>query len=253
MTFLNRWIGCVLISALIFSVSGPADGAEPAVDFLDGVKSYNEGRYEEAAHRFETVAEQGVVNGALYYNAGNAWFKAGDIGRAMLWYERALIRMPHDPDLTYNHAYVSGLVRDKVDDRPSPIVTVLFFWKDLIGVQTIQILAIVLFAVFWVLRIVAMLRSGRSMKGAHWVVLGFALVFMLTASFDYYQARFHPRATVLADTVSVRSGLSDDATELFVLHSGTRVDVDDERRGYVKIRFSGDKIGWVKKELIEFI
>ncbi|GAB6094411.1 tetratricopeptide repeat protein [Desulfatiferula olefinivorans] len=242
-------LAVVLMSALC----GPVAAAEPAADFLDGVKRYNEGRFEDAARLFESVADKGVVNGALYYNAGNAWFKAGDIGRAMLWYERALVRMPHDPDLIYNHAYVSGLLRDKIDDRPSPIVTVLFFWKDLLGARIIRILALVLFAAFWVLRVVDMLRSGRSVRGVQWVVLGLALVFILTASADYYRARFHPRGTVLADTVSVRSGLSDDSTELFVLHSGTRVEVDDERRGYVKIRFSADKIGWVKKEFIEII
>lgn len=242
----------VIVVALLWSGLS-ARASEPARDYLEAVTHYNEGEFTQAAGLFERVADQGVVNGKLYYNIGNAYAKQGDVGHAMLWYERALKLIPHDPDLIYNHTYVSGLLKDKVEERTSPVYTVLFFWKDLLNPGTVRWLAIGFFGFFWILVLVAMVRSKRIMGLLNSVLLIFALIFSMTGYYDYYTDHFHKKAVVLTDTVSVRSGLSDESTELFVLHSGTRIGVDDERRGYIKIRFSGDKIGWVKKEDVEII
>lgn len=248
-----RHISLLGLLALMLVGHTPAYATETAQDYLEAVKLYNEGHYDKAANLFETISGMGVVNGKLYYNAGNAWFKAGSVGRAMLWYERAMKLIPHDPDLMYNHDYVAGLLKDKVEDKGSPVLAVLFFWKEMLTARMIQWLALIFFLVFWILLVIRMFRSGRSMKVTHWIVLSLAVVFTSTAFYDFYDAHYNKQAIVLSDTVSVRSGLTDDSTELFVLHSGTRVAVDDERRGYMKIRFSGDKIGWVKMKDIEII
>ncbi|MBU1172912.1 MAG: tetratricopeptide repeat protein [Proteobacteria bacterium] len=241
-----------MMSLMIFVHAG-AQASEAAREYLEGIQLYNQGHYEKAATLFETVAEKGVINGKLYYNAGNAWFKEGNIGRAMLWYERALNIMPHDPDLRYNHDYVTGLLKDKSEDKTSPVFKVLFFWKEMLNKNIIRWLALGFFLIFWVRVVIGMLNSGRSMKLIDWLFLSLALVFTFTSFNDFYNARFNEHAIVLVESVSVRSGLTEESTELFVLHSGTRVGVDDELRGYVKIRFSDDKIGWIKREDIEII
>lgn len=246
-------LGCLTVFLVLSLVASPSSSAsESARIFLDGIKQYDEGRYEQAATSFEKVAQTGVVNEKLFYNTGNAWFKAGHMGKAMLWYERALRLSPNDPDLVFNHQYVSGLLKDKVEDKPSALYAVLFFWKDLLGRTAIQWLAISLFLIFWARVIITMVRS-RHLRVPDWTLAVLALVFSLTAVYDYYDARFHKQAIVVAGEISVRSGLSDTSIRLFVLHEGTCVAVDDERKGYIKIRFSKDKIGWVKKEDLEII
>lgn len=228
-------------------------GAEPARDYLEAVKLYNEGKFQESAALFETVAGQGVINGKLYYNIGNAYAKQGDVGHAMLWYERAMKLIPHDPDLIYNHTYVTGLLKDKVEEKRSPVYSVLFFWKDLLTPAMIKGLGLFIFLVFWIRVIVALLRAKRPVKLIDSILLIFALIFTLTSYYDYFDSHFHKKAVILSESVAVRSGLSDESTELFVLHSGTRIDVNEERRGYIKIKFSDDKIGWVKRADIEII
>jgi uncharacterized protein YgiM (DUF1202 family) len=98
-----------------------------------------------------------------------------------------------------------------------------------------------------------MIKPVKGLKFASGMFLVLSLVFIMTAYYDYYDNHFNKKAIVLTETISVRSGLTDDSTELFVLHEGTKVGVDDELRGYVKIHFSDDKIGWVKKKDIEII
>jgi uncharacterized protein YgiM (DUF1202 family) len=45
----------------------------------------------------------------------------------------------------------------------------------------------------------------------------------------------------------VRSGFTDSATQLFVLHAGTKVRVERQTDAYLLIRYTEDKIGWIKK------
>jgi uncharacterized protein YgiM (DUF1202 family) len=51
----------------------------------------------------------------------------------------------------------------------------------------------------------------------------------------------------------VRSGLTEDSTELFVLHAGTKVKIGKERNGFYRISFSDTKIGWLKKSEVGII
>jgi tetratricopeptide (TPR) repeat protein len=54
-------------------------------------------------------AKSGQTTAALFYNLGNASFRAGDLGRAILNYERALVLEPQHPEADAN----LRLARDK--------------------------------------------------------------------------------------------------------------------------------------------
>ena len=79
------------------------------------------------------------------------------------------------------------------------------------------------------------------------VMLTIGLIFILTAAYNDYETDYIKEAVILPARVSIRSGLTDDATELFVLHAGTKVKIDKEKDDYIRISFSEGKIGWIKK------
>lgn len=239
------------LTILISPVTVHAAGAES--DYLEAIKMYNQGDFANAAPLFESIAAKHVVNGDLYYNIGNAYFKKGDVGKSILWYERALKLIPGDPDLIFNHNFVSGLVVDKAETKSNPLMDVLFFWKKKISTRTSAFMAVSLFVLFILSSTIRTLKPVRWLKYPERVIFGISLIFIISTFHDYYKDRFEKKAVVISDTVSVRSGLSQDATELFLLHEGTRVNVDEELRGYAKIKFSDDKIGWVEKKDLEMI
>jgi tetratricopeptide (TPR) repeat protein len=243
---------CVLILGVIFFMPGRST-ADDASDFLDAVKLYNAGDYAGAASLFSGIAGKGVVNGILFYNAGNAYFKSGDIGHSLLWYERALKLIPGDPDLVYNYDYVNGLVKDKAEDKSSPVFRILFFWHHMMSLKAVQLAGILFFTMFSIIMMIRAFKQFRGGRPMAWICLSLSLIFSLTAYYDFYDSHFNRKGIVIDETVTVRSGLSDDATELFVLHQGIKVSVDDMLKGYVKIRLSDDKIGWIKKESVEII
>ncbi len=247
----NILIFVLFLPLLLVSVNVYA--SENARMYIDGIKYYNDGDFDKSVEIFEKIVDTGVKNGELFYNLGNANFKSGNLGKAILWYERASKLTPNDPDLKFNFQYVKGFVKDKSDEKGFSVYKVLFFWKQLLGQNTIKWCGISLSCLFWIMIIFQLVKGRKLMKIHTGLTLTLALIFILTASYDYYSERFIKKAVILSAKVSVRSGLTDDSTELFILHVGTSVSVEDKRKNYIKIRFSEGKIGWVEKESLEII
>jgi tetratricopeptide (TPR) repeat protein len=237
----------LLVFLMLFCSARITCAGETARTFLDGIKDYKEGRFAEAAAAFSSIADKGINNGKLFYDTGNAYLKNGNIGNAILWYERAMKLLPHDPDLKFNYEYAQSLTKDEKGDKELPLVRILFFWKYLVPQIWIQWAAIIFNLIYWVLLTVRMIRRNKRFQTPGHVVLALALLFTLTAVYNNNESAFNKEAVILPDKVSIRSGLTDDATELFVLHAGTKVIIDKERDDYIRIAFSEGKIGWIKK------
>ncbi len=242
--------GCAAVMLGLLALAGPADAAEDrsaaARTFLEGVEAYRRGAYGAAVAAFRTLAASGVRNPHLYYNLGNACLKSGDLGPAILWYERALKLAPDDPDLAFNHAYATSLVKDEREDESAPVYRILFFWRRLLSPRAAAAVALVFNGLFWLALTVRFLRRKRVMKGVAYPLLAAALIFTATALYNYYEAACLREGIVLPETISVRSGLSEDATELFVLHAGAKVAIQGQKEEFYRIWFSEGKIGWVK-------
>ena len=85
--------------------------------------------YRRALHRYELIARQGVRNAGLYYNIGNAYFRLGDLGRAVLYYRRALLLNPADPNVRHNLVYARSKRADRITaDQVSAALRILLFW-----------------------------------------------------------------------------------------------------------------------------
>ncbi|MBF0377015.1 MAG: BatD family protein [Desulfamplus sp.] len=235
--------------------------------FLEGVKAYHNGDFQTAAEKFLSIVQgkvidsgsnsydktqtEGIKNPYLYYNLGNAYIKAGDVGRAILWYERAKKEIPLDPDLRFNLDYARGFVTDLNENFD--ISELIFFWKDYFPPQIIQYLAIALSFIFFIYSGLRVPKRKKIFTPAG-VIIFLALVFAGCTSFYlYYSNYFNQFAIVVSKEASVRSGNSKDATQLFILHSGTKVRVEEIKDNYLKIFFSKDKIGWVSVADAEII
>jgi tetratricopeptide (TPR) repeat protein len=247
----NIWI---LFPVLFFLAFSPRVGAySHAGLYFDGIKAFHAGHFDEAASIFSRIAGEGVTNDKLFYNLGNTYYKKNDLGRSILWYERALRLNPEDPDLKFNLEFVRSRVKDLGEDRTNSIFRILFFWKYALSEAAIRWAALISNGIFWILLTLQAMRRKRIPRLVTGVAGTLVLILALTAGVQYYENRFMKKAVILSEKVIVRSGWSEDATELFVLHAGTRVEVEKQERGYYRIYFSKGKIGWVKKETAEII
>ena len=86
----------------------------PQTAFFRANTLYTQGQYAEAVEAYEAVLQSGLASGNVYFNLGNAYFKAGQVGRAILSYERARRFLPSDPDLAANLGFARSLTGAEV-------------------------------------------------------------------------------------------------------------------------------------------
>jgi tetratricopeptide (TPR) repeat protein len=244
----------ILISFLSLIITTlPCHAQEKARQFISAMEAYKAQDYATTISNLETLAKSGIRNGALYYNLGNAHLKNNDLGRAILWYERSLALLPNDPDLRFNYDYARSLTRDATEEDSTSLAQIIFFWKYQLSPRTIIYSALGFNLLFWGLLLAKRMTRRRGFRYAATGALVPALVFILTASFNYYEDTHRQQGIVLAEKVSIRSGLKETSTELFVLHAGAKVTVVKQMKDHLQIRFTDDKIGWVEKATVDLI
>ena len=79
---------------------------------------YADKNYEQAALIYESLMKQGE-SADLYYNYANTQFRLNNLGRAILFYERALVLAPFDRDIKSSLEYANSLSTDKINGYES--------------------------------------------------------------------------------------------------------------------------------------
>lgn len=244
----------VILAILIFVPCHDsfAQNPENTRAFLNGIRLYQQDQFEKSVDEFLKIAETGIRNGKLFYNLGNAYLKTGELGRSILWYERAFKLIPDDPDLNFNLEFTRSMVTDERDEKRTSVLKVLFFWHHLLSDQSVRLIAVISNLVFWLILAssllpVKSLKTSTPVKVFKYLTFTIALVFTIISFYHYFSERNVNHGIILPEKISVRSGITENSTELFLLHSGTKVRIERQNGDYYRICFSEDKIGWLKK------
>ncbi len=99
----------VWFTAILFFVTTGALFADAASDFAKANREYAAGHFQAATEGYEALVRTSQSNASLFYNLGNAWYRRGDLARAILNYERALALEPRHAEAIAN----LRLVRDQ--------------------------------------------------------------------------------------------------------------------------------------------
>src|SRR5713101_9789182 len=91
-----------LLTFLLCAVSTSSAFAQLDSDFAKANQDYAQGNFKEAISGYEALARSGQWSANLFYDLGNAYFRTGDFGRAILNYERALTLERHHPEAAAN-------------------------------------------------------------------------------------------------------------------------------------------------------
>src|SRR5881275_144172 len=94
-------VAVFLATALVvFLATSPF--AQGDVDFAKANQEFAQGHFKEAITGYEGLIRAGQWSANIFYDLGNAYFRTGDFGRAILNYERALALDRHHPEATAN-------------------------------------------------------------------------------------------------------------------------------------------------------
>jgi tetratricopeptide (TPR) repeat protein len=95
-------VSACVIAILCSAVSAASSFAQAEGDFTKANQEYAQGHFKEAISDYEALVRAGQWSANLFYDLGNAYFRVGDFGRAILNYERALALERHHPEATAN-------------------------------------------------------------------------------------------------------------------------------------------------------
>ena len=217
--------------------------------YNEGNRYYTQAEFHNAIRLYEEASRH-ASNGALQYNLGNAYFKAGRIGKAIINYHRAHFLSPRDPDIIHNLNYARSYRVDKTRTSGSPITTFLSSAFTALSYREAQIAATVFFVIMSALVSLSIITRKKIFVYAALIA---GALFML--AFISWQAWVNIRnarnAVIIAPEVNALSGPGEEYKHILVLHDGAEVRIREARQDYVLIQLPGGLGGWVEKSSLE--
>ena len=238
------------------SESAPRPTTEQLWDMAN--TAYINGNFHSAAEVYEEILSRGVSSVKLYYNLANAYFKEDRIGKAILYYKRALRLAPGNDDIRHNLSVAEARTKDNIEDIPEFFfVTWMREARHTMSCTAWSVLSLVLLACALALFLVYLLAQRLSLRkaGFYGTVVA-VLLCMLTTWFALGERREmldDTSAVVMTASTAVKSSPDKSSTDLFVLHEGTVVTITNRLDDWCEVVIADGKKGWLECRKIETI
>lgn len=227
-----------------------ANGQNPDDIYADGIKYYSEGSYDQALTIWTGLVDSGYISPDLYYNIGNAAFKTGKIPVSVLYYEKALLQRPFDEDIRYNLEIARSFVVDKFETIPELFISRWFRMVSLLfSSNGWAVISLVAFSVTLAIILIYLFSLSVTVKKLSFLLAAITLLISLSSMAFSFQNRSvtvkNRDAIIFSPAVTGKSSPDLSGKDLFVLHEGTKVKVEDEVAGWYEIRLSDGNVGWI--------
>lgn len=223
-----------IISLTIILISSAVALAAQMTKAQQADSAYNKESYNEAVTLYLESIEQDGISSDIYYNLGNAYYRAGQLGKAIISYERALAVDPSNSEARTNLDFVRTRIVDIPEDDSSFLSNL---HKDISALMTPNGWAVMAFVLFIILLSTVALyifsSNVRMRKTGFFggIVVLFLFVYtVIVASQTASAIDTHDRAIVTVPTTVLSSAprSSRSKTEKVVpIHEGTKVRIID--------------------------
>ena len=236
----------------------PAIIAQPLQQLEEANQAFLDKNFEEAIGLYESILQDGYYAPGLYYNLGNAYFRVGKLGKAILHYERALKWSPDDEQVLQNLEIArsqlkddllvvpeSGLVRrwhavqGALSSDTWATVGLVFLWLGLGGLA------------LWLLHWVRRYKKAGFIAG--WLFLALSILPLLLAFGRARQEHRSDGAIVMVAETVLRVAPDEESRQALLLHEGVKVRIQDAIGSWYQVRLSDTTEGWLPKDAVEKI
>jgi tetratricopeptide (TPR) repeat protein len=205
---------------------------------------YEEKRFPEAVAAYEAILASGRASTALYFNLGNARFKANRIGEAIAAYRQAARSTPRDPDVRANLQFARNQVQGPTL-RPGR-------WQKGFGTLSLNEWTGLGVAGVWLtfgLLTLAQLRPALqpSLRASTWAAGGATLLLLAGLALAWAANRPGDVVVVIRKEVAVRNGPLEESQSAFTVHDGAELRVTDRKDDWLQVSDGTRRLGWLQR------
>ncbi len=234
-----RFLGLILLAATA-ALAAPEGVASYERTFADAARAYDENRLPEAIAGFETLANAGQRMPEVLFNLGNAYYRNGNLGQAILAYRQAQRLAPRDPDVRANLGFAAQSAGIELPAR-NPLAAILI---DFSRAEWLAFGS----AAFWLLFLALAAWIGaprfRFVSRPLAAVFAALLLLALAGAWAHRDLRQTPEGVVMTRDQKILSGPLATATPLLAVPEGAIVRMLDVRGNWVETEL-GETHGWL--------
>lgn len=247
------------VTTFLILILGLDVAAQSANEIWDEAnEAYNAGKYEVALSAYRRILDEGVQSATLFHNLGNAYYRVGDLGHAVLNYEKALLISPGHKGSLHNLELI-------FDQQEDPIIPVESFFLSRWWQNTYRFLSpgtwAVLSIVFMILAgtgIYFLLYRNISEKKKIWeagvLTVGFLTILCILCGYQHSRFVFqNPYAIVIDSNVELHDGADERSEAVKKLYPGAKVLVFDQIENWLKVSTMDKEHGWIEESSIKKI
>jgi len=253
---MKKHILSILLFLLFICQALAADGnpKDPGQTFYRANALYEKGDYANAVEGYKSLLDSGIESGNLYYNIGNAFFKLGKLGYAILNYERARRLIPQDSDLKANLDYARSLAGDEARQK-NPIFRIIKLPFRYLSMNNLTLTVCAIYLLTILLLVVSILNRLLA-KRIRFLTIFFSgiFVFALAAfAIRYYEEEVLKYGVIVEKEVECKYEPIDKSTTYYSLGEGSKIIILKVRNDWCQIKRLDGKIAWVKRVAVEKI
>jgi len=236
-----------LCCATVCLFIGSSALAQTELQFTKANQEYAAGHFKEAIDGYESLAHKGVWSTNLFYDLGNAYFHTGDLGQAILNYERALVLDRHHPEaqanlrIAHDEALALEMTPTKgerfaqfADANQYAIAAAIAFWLSLFSIA------------WWIFS----RRSGGVIVLSILSLWIFGLAIVSIFWLDHGN-RGRALAIVTENQVEARLATADNARSVLALPPGSEIKILSKRGDWIYAALPNDLRGWIPAKSAE--
>ena len=243
---MKHWFS--ILMALV--CAGKIFATDATSDFSAANQLYAEGKFAEAAAAYERILQTVGQSPSLLFNDGNAEFKAGRLGKAILAYRRAELLAPRDAELHANLAFVRNQVQG--------VTLHASRWQDWVGSLTLNEGALLTALFFWTaLGLLTARQIWPPIRPKLRAATRLAIVLtIVSGAILGLQASNHFNSAIAVVTdagATARTGPFDDAQTVFTARDGAEMQVLDRHDDWVQVADGTGKVGWFSTKQVDVL
>jgi len=238
---MTRGTALAVFFCIIFAITSSAF-AQADAEFAKANQEFAQGHFKEAISGYEALIRSGQWSANVFYDLGNAYFRTGDFGRAILNYERALTLERHHPEATAN----LQIARDEahaLEIQPSSLERYLQFASlNQYSIAAATAFWLAIFAMFAL--IFKQRRSARAIAVSICCLLVLAVAVYAIFTLER-GSKGQALAVVTGKDVQARLATADTANSVLALPAGSEIRILSTRGDWIYATLPNNLRGWI--------